>query len=185
MSRGRLAEEGSGNGCTIELNFAGERVNLKSSNCDLNVTPDGVYKKGAGNQTRADSDDSKREQELEQGRVKADEYYDPFIQYDDAGAPNGIVNLMEREGERDGCGEEVQVFTGKVITLTNEGDYDYEFTLVDSNRKRQKISLVVAADDKLPYDEMHSLIKTGNNLEVRFIYCGNGGFATPTAIYKK
>ncbi|HVE59581.1 MAG TPA: hypothetical protein VNB22_22415 [Pyrinomonadaceae bacterium] len=185
IARGRLAEEGSGNGCAVELNFTGERVNLKSSNCDLNVTPDGVYKKGSDDEKRAESDDSKREKELEQGRVKADEYYSAFIQYDDAGAPVALVNLMEHEGERAGCGDEVKTFAGKAITVETNGDYDFEFTLVDGSRKRQKITLVVDSDDKLPYDDLRSLIKTGNNLEVRFIYCGNGGFATPTAIYKQ
>ncbi|HEY0458074.1 MAG TPA: hypothetical protein VGC97_02910 [Pyrinomonadaceae bacterium] len=184
VARGRLAEEGSGNGCTIELNFAGERVNLKSSNCDLNVTPDGVYKKGAGNETRADSDDSKREQELEQGRVKADEYYDPFIQYD-AGAPNGIVNLMEREGEREGCGEEVLRFSGKALTVVEDGDYMFEFTLVNGNRKRQKLSLVLSSEDRLPFDDVRAIVREGNNLDVTYINCGNAPIATPTAIYKR
>jgi len=42
VAGGKLIEDGSENGCMVELNFSDERVNLKSSNCDLNVTPDGV-----------------------------------------------------------------------------------------------------------------------------------------------
>jgi hypothetical protein len=182
VASGKLTEEGSENGCTIELNFAaGGRVNLKSSNCDLNVTPDGVYLKGAEDKSKnLDAD-------VVQGKTRQNSNNPggAFIQYDDAGEPVALVNLMEHEGEREGCGDEVRTFTGKAITVESNGDFDFEFTLVDGNRKRQKITLVVDSDDKLPYDDLHSLIKTGNNLEVRFIYCGNGGFATPTAIYKQ
>ena len=198
VARGKLTEEGSENGCVIELNFAAnERVNLKSSNCDLNVTPDGVYRKGVEDKSKnldadvvqektpADSDQSKRDKELEQGRVKADEYDDPFIQYDNAGAPNGVVNLMEREGEREGCGEEILSFTGKAITVKEDGDYSFEFTLVNGSRQRRKFSLVIAAEDRLPYDDVRAIVKTGNNLEVTYINCGNAPIATPTAIYKQ
>lgn len=49
---GRLVEEGSGNDCTIELAFAADRVTVKSSDCRLRVTPDGVYRRDAtGSQT--------------------------------------------------------------------------------------------------------------------------------------
>ena len=185
VASGKLTEEGSENGCPVELNFDGERVNLKSSNCDLNVTPDGVYKKGAGNATTGDTDASNPDKSIEQGRVKADEYYDPFIQYDSAGKPNGVVNLMERIGEREGCGEEILRFAGKAITVETDGDYSFEFTLVNGNRKRQKFSLVVTAEDRLPYDDLRSIIAEGNNLEVTYINCGNAPIATPTAIYKQ
>lgn len=187
VAKGNLTEEGSDNGCRVELNFtADERVNLKSSDCDLNVTPDGVYQKGAEDKSKnLDADVSKQDEKIDDAGVKADEYYDPFIQYDDAGTPVALVNLLERKGERADCGEEVKTFTGKVLTVVSEGDFDFEFTLADGNRKRQKISLLVSPDDKLPYDDLRSLIKTGNNLEVRFIYCGNGGYATPTAVYKQ
>ena len=180
IARGKLIEGGE-NGCMVELNFAAERVNLKSSDCDLNVTPDGVYKKGE------EETSGKLDADVVQGKTpqKPDNPGAAFIQYDNAGAPVALVNLMEHEGEREGCGEEVQTFTGKAITVQSDGDFDFEFTLVNGSRKRQKITLVVVSDDKLPYDDLHSLIKTGNNLEVRFIYCGNGGFATPTAIYKQ
>ena len=65
------------------------------------------------------------------------------------------------------------------------GDYVYEFTLASDNRKPQKISLALAAEDRLPFDDVRSIIKRRNHLEVNFIYCGNAGIATPTAIYKR
>src|SRR5215203_2857989 len=129
MSRGRLAEEGSGNGCAIELNFSGERVNLKSSNCDLNVTPDGVYKKvveDKSNNLDADVVENDRRKNSADGDR-------PFVQYDQSGEPNGIVNLMQRGGERVGCEEEVMTEVGEVVKVDYIGDYVYEFTLASDN----------------------------------------------------
>ena len=181
-ARGKLTEEGSENGCTIELNFAAnERVNLKSSNCDLNVTPDGVYKKGAEDKSKnLDAD-------VVQGKTRRnpDNQDQPFVQYDQSGEPNGIVNLMERMGERVGCEEEIMSYVGEAIKVDHIGDYVYEFTLASDNRKPQKISLVLAAEDRLPFDDVRSIIKRRNHLEVTFIYCGNAPIATPTAIYKR
>ena len=181
IAKGKLTEEGTDNGCAIELNFSADRVNLKSSSCDLRVTPDGVYRRG-------EADKSKNlDADVVEGRTRPtdDGGNGPFIQYNDAGEAVALVNLLERPGERADCGEEVQTFTGKVLSVVSEGDYDFEFTLANGNRQRQKISLLVSPDDRLPFDDMRALIKTGNNLEVRFIYCGNGGYATPTAVYKQ
>jgi hypothetical protein len=181
VARGRLKEEGSENGCAVELNFSGERVNLKSSNCDLNVTPDGVYKKGAEDKSRnLDADVVEKN-----SRRNSDDGNRPFVQYDQSGEANGIVNLMERDGERDGCEDEVTNYVGEVKKVDYIGDYVYEFTLASDNRKPQKISLALAAEDRLPFDDVRSIIKRGNHLEVAFIYCGNGGIATPTAVYKR
>ena len=182
VASGKLIEEGSENGCTIELNFAAERVNLKSSNCDLNVTPDGVYRKGAEDKSKnLDADvvkESRRQNSDDDGNR-------PFVQYDQSGAPDGIVNLMERDGERVGCEEEILSYTGEVVKVDYNGDYVYEFTLKSDNRRPQKISLVLAAEDRLPFDDVRSIIKRGNHLEVTFINCGNAPIATPTAIYKR
>jgi hypothetical protein len=184
VARGRLKEEGSDNNCTIELNFAANgRVNLKSANCDLNVTPDGVYKKGAEDKSKnLDAD------VVEQDRRQNSDDNDPnrpFVQYDQSGAPNGIVNLMERDGERVGCEEDVMSYTGEVKKVDYIGDYVYEFTLSSDNRKPQKISLALSSEDRLPFDDVRSIIRRGNHLEVTFIYCGNGGVPTPTAIYRR
>jgi hypothetical protein len=183
VARGRIKEEGSGNNCAIELNFSGERVNLKSSNCDLNVTPDGVYKKGAEDKSKnLDAD------VVEQDRRQNSDDNDPnrpFVQYDQSGEANGIVNLMERTGERVGCEEDVMSYTGEVKKVDYIGDYVYEFTLASDNRKPQKISLALSSEDRLPFDDVRSIIRRGNHLEVTFIYCGNGGVPTPTAIYRR
>jgi len=182
LAKGKIKEEGSDNNCTIELNFAaGERVNLKSSDCDLNVTPDGVYRKGA-----PDTEDNLDADVVDKNRRQnSDDGSRPFVQYDQSGAPNGVVNLMERDGEREGCEEDVMTYTGEVVKVDYVGDYVYEFTLASDNRKPQKISLALAAEDRLPFDDVRSIIKRRNHLEVTFIYCGNAGIATPTAIYKR
>ena len=183
VAKGRIKEEGSDNNCTIELNFSGGRVNLKSSNCDLNVTPDGAYRKGAEDKSKnLDAD------VVEQDRREKSADNDPnrpFVQYDQSGKPNGIVNLMERDGERVGCEQDVMNYTGEVVKVDYVGDYVYEFTLASDNRKPQKISLATAPEDRLPFDDMRAIIKRGNHLEVAFIYCGNAAIATPTAIYKR
>jgi len=181
VARGKLKEEGSDNGCTIELNFSAMRVNLKSTSCDLNVTPDGVYRRGAEDKSKnLDADVVEQDR-----RRKSPDNNQPFVQYDQSGEANGIVNLMERMGEREGCEEEVENYVGEVVKVDYIGDYVYEFTLSSDNRKPQKISLALAAEDRLPFSEVRSIIKRGNHLEVTFIRCGNAGIATPTAIYKR
>jgi hypothetical protein len=185
VARGKLKEEGSDNNCSIELNFtANERVNLKSSNCDLNVTPDGVYKKGAPDPEK-NLDADVVEQNRRQNSDDDNDPNRPFVQYDQSGEPNGIVNLMERMGERTGCEPDVMNYVGEVKKVDYIGDYVYEFTLLSDNRKPQKISLALAAEDRLPFDDVRSIIRRGNHLEVTFIYCGNAGIATPTAVYKR
>jgi hypothetical protein len=184
VAKGRLKEEGSDNNCPVELNFAAdERVSLKSSGCDLNVTPDGVYQKGASR--REDNPDADVVEQNRRQNTDNDDANRPFVQYDQSGEPNGIVNLMERDGERVGCQEEIMTYTGEAIKVDYIGDYVLEFTLASDNRKRQKISLVLASEDRLPFDDVRSIIKRGNHLEVTFIYCGNAPIATPTAIYKR
>jgi hypothetical protein len=181
VAKGNIKEEGSDNNCSIELNFSKERVNLKSANCDLNVTPDGVYQKGAKDKSKnLDADVVEQDR-----REKSDGGDRPFVQYDQLGEPNGIVNLMERDGERVGCEPDVMTYTGEVVKVDYIGDYVYEFTLKSDNRKPQKISLTLAAEDRLPFDDVRSIIKRGNHLEVRFIYCGNGAIPTPTAIFRR
>ena len=171
-ARGKLIEEGSGNSCSIELNFSAEHVNLKSSNCDLRVTPDGVYKKNTGDAMPENTPEENGSDE-------------PFIRYDQNGTPNSIVNLMEREGERTGCEKEIWSFNGKVLSVESPDERVYEFTLVSSDRKRKKISFVIGKNDDLDPEDVRSIIKIGNNLEVTYINCGNAPIATPTAIYKQ
>jgi hypothetical protein len=185
VARGRLKEEGSENSCAIELNFsANGRVNLNSESCDLRVTPDGVYKKGAPN-TENNLDADVVEKNRRQNSDDENDPNRPFVQYDQSGEPNGIVNLMQRDGERVGCEEDVMNYVGEVKKVDYIGDYVYEFTLASDNRKPQKISLALSAEDRLPFDDVRSIIRRGNHLEVTFIYCGNGGIATPTAIFKR
>ena len=183
VAKGKLTEEGSDNKCSIELNFTADaRVNLKSSNCDLNVTPDGVYKRGAASTDNLDADVVEQDRRRNSPEDDGDR---PFVQYDGSGEANGIVNLMQRGGERVGCEEDVMNYVGEVKKVDDIGDYVYEFTLESDNRRPQRISLALAAEDRLPFDDVRSIIRRGNHLEVTFIYCGNAGIATPTAIYKR
>lgn len=183
VAKGKLTEEGSDNKCSIELNFTGEeRVSLKSASCDLNVTPDGVYQKGAASTDNLDADVVENDRRRNSSDNDGDR---PFIQYDQSGEANGIVNLMERDGERVGCEEDVMNYVGEVKKVDYVGDYVYEFTLESDNRRPQRIALALAAEDRLPFDDVRAIIRRGNHLEVTFIYCGNAGIATPTAIYKR
>jgi len=61
----------------------------------------------------------------------------------------------------------------------------FEFTLVNGNRKRQKFTLVLSSEDRLPFDDVRAIMREGNNLDVTYINCGNAPIATPTAIYKR
>jgi len=184
---GKLTEEGSGSRCAVELNFSGEQVNLKSSDCNLNVKPDGVYKKGSDKSAKEDIDgsygDIPEERETTTKNSSGDKK--PFIQYDADGTPNSVVNLMATAEDREGCSEEILFFSGKVLTVDNSDDSLYEFTLVNGSRKRQKFVLQIIEDDKLSPDDLRSIIKIGNNLEVSYIDCGNAPIASPLAIYKK
>lgn len=190
QASGRLIEEGSENGCAISLNFTGERINLKSTNCDLAVTPDGDYKRVSDQETRNENADVSDDETTTEDKDISDRTNDsadanqtPRIQYDADDQPTDIINLMEHEGEREGCGEEILTFTGKAMKVDYQGDYIYEFTLADGSRKRQKFTLVILIDDKLPVADVRSIIKVGSNLEVRYINCGNAPIATPLAIY--
>ena len=190
QASGKLIEEDSESGCQISLNFTSERVNLKSTNCDLRVTPDGDYKRVSDKEAQDEnadvSDDDtvvEKEDVSEQTNDSADASQTPRIQYDADDNPTDIINLMEHEGEREGCGEEILTFTGKALKVDYQGDYVYEFTLADGNRKRQKFALVIAVEDRLPVADLRSIIKVGGNLEVRYINCGNAPIATPLAIY--
>lgn len=190
QASGKLIEEGSESGCRIALNFTSERVNLKSTDCDLRVTPDGDYKRVSDKEAQDENADVSDDETMtedkdvsEQTNDSADANQIPRIQYDADDKPIDIINLMEHEGEREGCGEEILTFTGKAMKVDYRGDYIYEFTLADGNRKRQKFALVILIDDNLPVADVRSIIKVGNNLEVRYINCGNAPIATPLAIY--
>lgn len=87
--------------------------------------------------------------------------------------------------EREGCADKEVTFTEKHVTLGNSEEFVYEFTLAGGNRKRQKISMVIAKDDKLPARDLHPIIKVGANLTVKYLNFGNAAIASPTAIYKK
>lgn len=184
---GKLIEEGSENGCTIDLNFSDERLNLKSSGCDLNVTPDGVYKKETDPATKKNIDgpDGDISEEKDNSPKNSNNDKKPFIQYDFSGDPNGVVNLMASDEDREGCGKEILRFAGKVMKVDNSDEFLYEFTLVNGNRKRQNLTLVVSKEDKLSPADLRSIIAVGNNLEVTYIDCGNAPIASPLAIYKK
>jgi hypothetical protein len=179
---GRFVEEGSDNTCFARLAFLNETVTLTSSNCDLNTSPDGTYKKSATPKTYTDV--SLRPIPTPK-RQSAHGKYQPFIQYDADDNPEAILNLMSTREERVGCEEKVLTFTGKLVALDNSEELVYEFTLVDGNRKRQKISLVIGKEDKLRARDLHAIIKVGANLTVKYLNCGNAPIASPTAIYKK
>jgi hypothetical protein len=182
---GKLFEEGTENACPVTLTFAAGKVTLKSSNCDVNVSPDGVYKKIDKQADDADgSADDISENDKDAKKQPSKDAAKPFIQYDDAGKPNALVNLMATDEERVGCEDEVLTFEGKVLTLDNPDEVLYEFTLANGNRKRQKISLVVGESDDLSPDDLREIIKVGANLTVNYINCGNAPIATPVAVYK-
>jgi hypothetical protein len=193
---GKLVEEDGGTGgCAVTLTFAAEKVSLKSSTCDINVSPDGVYKKTAKQADEDSESPAKSATPDSETRAAADSKNQsskndskPFIQYDEAGAPTAIVNLMASAEERVGCEPEELTFAGKVSTLDNPDDFAYEFTLADgggsSSRKRQKISLILAKSDKIPADDVREIIKVGANLTVKYINCGNAPIASPITIYR-
>ena len=167
-ARGVLYEDETENECHVALTFEGKKIFLKSTNCNINVLPDGTYKKAV--EPKADA---------------ADESEKPFIEYDDAGEASAVVNMMMAEGEREGCGEKELTFTGKVMKAETASEYDYEFTLAGGNRRRQHFSLVIVEEDKFAASDLQSIIKVGANLKVNYINCGNAPIASPTAIYKQ
>jgi hypothetical protein len=186
---GKLFEEGTEDACPVTLTFAAGKVTLKSSGCEINVSPDGVYKKTekeADDVENSDADvsDEKAESEKDAEKQSSKNSAKPFIKYDDAGNPNAVINLMATTEERVGCEDKVLTFEGKVLALDNPDDVVYEFTLANGNRKRQKISLIVSESDNLSADDLREIVKIGANLTVNYIYCGNAAIATPVAIYK-
>lgn len=182
---GKLFEEGTENACPVTLTFAAGKVTLKSSNCDINVSPDGVYKKiGKPAKDAESSDADVTEEKSETKKQSSDDGTKPSIQYDDAGNPNAVVNLSASEEERVGCEDKVLTFEGKVLALDNPDEVVYEFTLVNGNRKRQKISLIAGESDNLSAEDLREIIQVGANLSVNYINCGNAPIATPLAIYK-
>ena len=180
VATGRLVEVGSGNDCPVELDFADGRATLRSSGCDLRVTPDGVYRRDATQPAPADGHGDIPEERDNTKQPRKDDQ--PFIQYDERNAAVGVVNLMERDGEREGCEKEIRIFTGKVV---NTDEPSSEFTLAGPRGRRQNFSLNVTPEDDLDPRALRSLIKTGNTLEVRYLDCGNAPIATPVAIYLK
>lgn len=193
--RGNLNEEGIGETkCLVALNFSAGKVTLKSSECGLNVSPDGIYKNippQEEDETSAqttDENSAENDENSNENTENADEVEEsnadqsPRIEYKGK-TPAAIVNLMAHEGEREGCETDALGFYGKVLKVYSAGDYDFEITLADDNGKRQKFSLVLAAEDKLPFKETRQIIKTGNYLEIAYLNCGNAPIASPTEIY--
>lgn len=180
-ANGKLIEEGSENTCSARLAFLNETVTLTSSKCDLNISPDATYKKAAAKSNAEVSLRAVPKPKKQSAHGKNQ----PFIEYDEDGKPDAVLNLMKSPGEREGCAAKESIFTGKLLTLDDSEEFVYEFTLADANRKRQKISLIITADDKLPSRDLHSILKVGANLTVKYLNCGNAPIASPTAIYRK
>lgn len=179
---GKFVEEGSANTCFAQLAFLNGTVTLSSSKCNLNIAPDGTYKKSAAPQAVADVSLRQIPKPKRQSRHGK---YQPFIQFDADDNPEAILNLMSTGDEREGCAEKELTFTGKLLTLDDSEEFVYEFTLADGNHRRQKISLIIGEEDKLSSRDLHAIIKVGANLTVKYLNCGNAPIASPTAIYRK
>jgi hypothetical protein len=178
-ANGKFIEKHNGNDCRVQLAFLNQTVTVASSNCDLTVPPDGTYQKTTAVPTSINRRVSKNKKQTAHDNTK------PFVQLDENENPVAVLNLMSSEEEREGCEDKTLSFTGKVLTLDNSHEFVYEFTLAGANRKRQKFSMSITADDRLSGEDLRAIIKIGANLRVSYINCGSAPIATLTAVYRK